>query len=234
MPEILNEVLRSLTLDQLDMLRPIEAWSASEGNVVYCQDEPVSHLIFTDTGLVSVLRLMVNEANRAVEVWIMGGRYGVIGAHTLLQQSSASLYEYVARTNMTGWLVRREALHNLMGRDTAFAYRMQALNRSTHAGIGQTAACRAVHNDEQRLCRQLLMIRTALESDRIPIEVDILKDMIPMSRQHFYKLARRLRDAFRVMAPGVEIIDPAALKRRACRCFQQANGERAHLIPDSS
>ena len=234
MPEILNEVLRSLTLDQLDMLRPIEPVTYAAGSVIYCQNEDITHLVFTDTGLFSTLRLIEAEDNRAVEIWCNGGRFAVIGAHTLLHREAASLYEYVARVEMTAWLVRREALHHVMARDSDFAERMQRLNRITHAGIGQVAACRAVHNDEQRLCRQLLMISAALESDRLPVQAQILADMIPMSRQHLYKLAARLRHVFRLTVPGVEVVDKAALVRRACRCFQQADAERAYLLPDSS
>jgi CRP-like cAMP-binding protein len=228
-PEILNDVLRSLTLTQLDMLRPIEAVTFPEARVIYCQGEQISHLIFCDTGLFSTLRLVVNEANRPVEIWCAGGRCGVIGAHTLLQPA-ASLYEFVARIEITGWLVRREALHHVMARDVGFAERMQALNRATHATVGQVAACRAIHNYEQRLCRQLLMIRAALETDRIPLQIQVLAEMIPMSRQHLYRVAAGLRDVFRFATPGVEIIDPEALERRACTCFRQADADRAQVI----
>jgi CRP-like cAMP-binding protein len=227
---ILNEVLRSLTLNQLDRLDPVPT-TLAEGAVVYQQGEPITHLTFTDTGLFSTLRLVTNEHDRRVEIFCYGGRRLVLGAHTLLQQPE-SLFEYRVRLEGRGWLVRREALHDLMAADTGFSERMQAMNRAVVAGIAQAAACRAVHNHEQRLCRQLLMIRAALETDRIPLEVQLLAEMIPMNRQHLYKVARGLRDVFRFEVPGIEIIDPVALERRACTCFRQTEFARAQIVGD--
>jgi hypothetical protein len=228
--EILNRVLRSFTLDQLDMLAPIEPAGFEPNNVIYCQDEVVSHLIFINRGLYSLARC-IDDGHRPVIIWAYGGPYGVLGTHTLLQRSE-SLYEYKALTKLRGWKVRRDVMHAAMSRDVGFSKKLQAIARISHAAIGQIAACRAVHTFERRFCRQLVMFQQAMESNYIPVSRRMLTEIVPMSRGYSFRLVASLRGIVTFQQESLVINDLEAVERRACGCFRQIVAERRGEIKD--
>jgi CRP-like cAMP-binding protein len=217
-PEIVNRVLRSFTLAQLDMMAPIEPVNFVAGNSIYCQNEPITHLIYVDSGLLSVARYL-EDGWRQVVLHASGGPHSVIGTHTLLQRAE-SLYDYRALTEVRGWRVHRAALHGVMSDDVVFAQKMQALVRTSNAAIADIAACRGVHSFEQRFCRQLLMLYHAMGHSHIPVSRRALAEMIPMSRGHAFRLAGELRGIVTFHTESFVIDDVVALERRACRCFR--------------
>ena len=217
MRPILNHRLRAFTMAQTQVLEPIEPVRWRAGRVIYQQGEPVTHLIFVDTGWGLVRRNVVGHA--PVAVWAFYGPTTILGLHAMLQRPE-STYDYAALTEVTGWRIERDAMHDLMAVDTGFAQRLQVWVRWSHVGIAQVAACRAVHSLEQRLCRHLLMLRARAEGDRVDCPRRVLTEMVPMSRDSFHSLGRRLAGAVSFTRGGFEVHDAAALEARACGCFR--------------
>jgi CRP-like cAMP-binding protein len=217
-PEILNRVLRSFTLAQLDMLAPIEPVTFATGNVIYCQNEPITHLIFVDHGLVRAAR-RIEDGHRAVVIWVYGGPQYTIGTHSVLQRAE-SLFDYTALTDVRGWRINRRAMHATMSRDFPFTERIQEIARITQGAVADVAACRGVHTVQQRYCRQLVMLHRAWGSNYIPVSRPLLAEIVALSRGHSFRVAAGLKGIVTFHAESLVIDDLAALERRACHCFR--------------
>jgi CRP-like cAMP-binding protein len=218
LPEYRNRFLRSFNLDQLAALQPIELVELPVDQIVYRQDEPITHMIFVESGLISTLR-HVRERPEPVELWSFGGLFGFLGTHTLLHRAE-SIYEYRTRIAVTGWSVPREAIHGLMVDDLEFSLRMQAHVRNGYAEIANVAACMAIHSQEQRLCRLMLLIAQAVGTDRVSLRRRVLRGMVGMSRTHIFQVGRRLGGLVTIEREHFEIHDRAGLDARACGCLR--------------
>ena len=87
---------------------------------------------------------------------------------------------------------------------------------------GQTAACNRLHSTEQRFARWLLMARTRLESDDIPMTHEFLSTMLGVRRTGVTEVATKLRRAglIRYHHGEITILDREALEATACECHQ--------------
>lgn len=231
MPEYRNRFLRSFNLDQLAALEPIEFVELPAERIVYQQDEPIVQLIFLDSALGSISRHVQGRAE-PVEIWMFAGPVGFIGSHTLLHRPE-SLYEYRTRIAGTGWGVSRVALHALMADDRDFAARIQAHVRNGYAEMSNVAACTAIHNQEQRLCRLMLVTAQGVGSDRVDLRRRVLRDMVSMSRTHIFQVQRQLRGLVTIERDHFEIHDRAGLEARACGCLGDMYEQRVKVITDT-
>lgn len=231
MPDYRNRFLRTFNLDQLAALEPIEFVELPANGIIYRQDEPVTQLIFVDYGLGSTLRRVPSRPD-PVEIWTWAGPLGFIGTHTLLHRPD-SIYEYRTRIAGSGWRVSREAMHGLIADDREFAARMLAHVRNGYAEMANVAACMAIHNQEQRLCRLLLVIAQGVGSDRVELRRRVLRGMVEMSRTHMFQVARRLRNVVTIERDVFEIHDRAGLEASACQCLRDMYDQRARAITAS-
>jgi CRP-like cAMP-binding protein len=227
MPEIQNRFLRSWSPDQLQLLGDLGYVTMRRGQIVYRQGELVSHLIFMDTGLTSTLLHL--SSRQVVDIWPVAGQ-GIIGTHTLLQRRAESLFEYRTRIEGSGWRVRREVMHEAMSKDFSLAQQMQDVIRLTLAGMAQMAACRAVHNIDQRLARMLLSISARLGSARVPLSRGTLAQMLATHRGNLYERTAKLRGIVTFDADAYEIHDATALEALACGCFRKMYSDRENVI----
>jgi len=85
----------------------------------------------------------------------------------------------------------------------------------------QTALCNQTHSLEQRLIRFLLTLADRLNSKEIDITQDIIADMLGVTRSIVTVTAGELRQAEMIdyLRGHITIVDPAALKARACECY---------------
>lgn len=225
MTEYRNRYLRAFTLTQIKALQ-LEPYRLARGKHPYRAGEAVSHMIFMESGLGSTIQLL--GCGRSIEIWTYGGPFGMIGTHTILADPK-SLFDYLARTDITGWKASREAIHAAMAQDADFADRMQLLSSVTLLAISKVAACRGYHSREQRLHRLLLMLHEALETTKLVLSRQTLADMVPMSRNHLYRVAESSH-AFRLAQRHIEIIDVDALAQLACACFSEVVRDRRQAL----
>lgn len=226
--DIQNRFLRAFRPDQLDRLGPIRHVELRRNEVIYAQQQPITHIIFIESGLVSCLRY-VPGATTPVELCTVGGATGAIGAHTVLH-TPESFFEYRMRIAGTGWRVESAAIHAAMTQDAEISAHMQRIIRASNLRIAQTAACAKAHSLEQRVCRLVLQIREALEADDIPVSRRALAQMMMISRGHMFLITKRLAGILTFRANHLLIDDALALAARACGCFEEMRVEREKLL----
>jgi CRP-like cAMP-binding protein len=220
--------LRSFTLAQFHALGPLEYVSFGRGEIIFRQNEPITHLIFPDEGLWSVL-FYLSESVPPVDVWSFAGPYGMLGSHTLLHRAEA-VFEFRARLPSFGWRVSRDAMHDLMARDIPFSRRMQELVRLTMTELARIVFCRSIHSREQRVCRLLLTTSEGIGSNAVALSRATLAEMEAMSRSHVYAIAETLDGVVRFSREAFEIIDRPALEARACDCLKGIYEWRARIM----
>lgn len=228
---IKNCFLQAFSPDELDCLGPLDFVKLHRNRYVYRTGQPIDHIIFVESGLGSTLQVMPGRQT-VVEIWTYGGAYGMIGSHTLFGRRE-SLYDYITRIDSCGWRVSRDAIDRAVANDPDLAVRIGILARITNMGISQVTACRGIHSIEQRLCRLLLVIREAIDSDLITLSATALARMVPMSRGFLYDLANSSLFGVIVLSRGVVCIrDAAALERRACPCLRHVAAERERMFKE--
>lgn len=205
-----------MTAEQRALLEPLHI-ELRRGDYLYEQGQPITHLVFLDSGFVSNLRMTPD--NIATEVWGVGGPTGLIGLHTMLHDPE-SLYTYVTRIEGEAWMVRRDAMHGAMAAEPAFAMYIQRIARSMSDDLARMFACRIAHSPAQRFTRLLLMIAEGIGSRHIPLSRATLTEMMGVSRRLVQLLARELGRIATFEGQSLIIHRMAELENRACPCFK--------------
>lgn len=200
------------------------------GQVVYESDANVENVYFPATSVVSMLHLM--HDGTPAEIAIVGneGLVGIalfMGGETMpdraIVQSAGQAYSLDARI-LKEEFDRAGPVQRLLLRYT------QALITQ----MAQTVVCNQHHSMDQQMCRWLL-----LSVDRLPLTEqkmtqEMIANMLGVPRAGMTEAAMKLHDAGLIRCSGdhIEVLDRAALERRACECYGMVKREFDRLLPD--
>ena len=190
--------------------------SLSLKQILYPVGAPLDHVYFIEQGIASVLTRMADGAS--IEVGMIGTE-GIVGLPALLGSDVSDQHIIV---QVSGTAQRMDADLCRSAFDGSTAVRRAAL-RFTDMLLalgGQTAACNRLHSTEQRFARWLLMARTRLDSDVIPMTHEFLSTMLGVRRTGVTEVATKLRRAglIRYHHGEITILDREALEATACEC----------------
>jgi CRP-like cAMP-binding protein len=230
-PRPQNAVLQDLSAEDWHTvaanLRPIDL--ATQQILAEMGDE-IEWVIFPESGLVSVISMLVSGA--AVETSVIG-REGAVGFIEALG----------SRTSHSRWLVQmpgkafrmradayRAAFHGSRGMQRTIHRQYEVLQAEAHVAI----ACHSLHPVEDRLCRWLLECQDLSGGvEALPLTQELLGVMLAVQRTTVSKFAAVLQDAglIRYSRGMVRIIDRDGLEHRACECRGTLRALRAELAP---
>jgi hypothetical protein len=102
--------------------------------------------------------------------------------------------------------------------------------------VAQSAACAHLHKVEQRCCRWLLMTRDRMPSDEFLLTHEFLGMMLGVRRTTVTDVMGSLQKAglIRYRRGHVTILDPEALRHRACECYDISKREFDRLLGDTA
>jgi CRP-like cAMP-binding protein len=223
-----NKLLASLPRDEFEALKPhLTAVSLVQGDVIYEAGVEVDYVYFPHCGMFSMLVVM--RDGKAIETATVG-REGVIGA-----MAGLGLYKSLVRVTVQLPLqaskvaaapFRRAVIASDALRDVCVRYNEVML---TQARI--TAACNALHQVEERLCRWLLQSADRAASDTIALTQELLAEMLGVRRTSVTDVARKLQDkgVITYSRGVITILDREALKRLSCECYESLIEQAATL-----
>jgi CRP-like cAMP-binding protein len=223
-----NKLLASLPRDDFEALKPhLTAVSVVQGDVIYEAGVEVVYVYFPHCGMFSMLAVM--RDGKAIETATVG-REGVIGA-----MAGLGLYKSLVRVTVQLPLqaskvaaapFRRAVIASDALRDVCVRYNEVML---TQARI--TAACNALHQVEERLCRWLLQSADRAASDTIALTQELLAEMLGVRRTSVTDVARKLQDkgVITYSRGVITILDREALKRLSCECYESLIEQAATL-----
>lgn len=215
-----NSVLASLQRSAAESPRfpGLERVQLALGQVLHDPGKRIGHVYFPIDSLISLISHAEGEIS--VELAVVG-RDGMVGvALALGDDVSASR----ALVQAAGAAMRATSADFMKQFDRRKGLRRDIRRYSNDLAnqCMQTASCNGNHGVEQRLARWLLMMRDRLSTRRYNLTQKYLGYMLGVRRAAVSEAAGRLqrRGLIRYARGSIEIVDAAALKAVACRCYQ--------------
>jgi CRP-like cAMP-binding protein len=222
-----NKLLDALFSSQPDFLRNrLRAIEFVHGDVLGEAGQPIEHVIFPRSGLISVV-VDLQEGDR-IEVAMVGARGAVGGA--AMFGGTHHLGTAFAQLPGRAWQMRADDLMDAGAASPEFRKLMFAQEQYLQAQAQQTAACNAKHSIMHRLCSWLMRARDIAGSTELLLTQDNLAQMLGVQRASVSMFASQLqeRGLIHYRRGRVHINDPAGLASQACECHAvlRQRGER--------
>ena len=195
-----------------------EAVALTFGQVLYEPGEPISHVYFPGSSLVSLLTLA--DGHLALEVGLIGHE-GMVGIPLVLGHGVSPVRALVqgegAAMRMAAAPFLREFRLSRPLQKQVYLYTAAMMKQ-----ISQTAACNRFHVVEQRFARWLLMTHDRVKSDRFRMTQEFLGHMLGVRRVGVTKAARTLqgRGLIEYSRGNIHVLDRKGLAAAACQCYE--------------
>lgn len=229
---IQNQILAALpTKKYKDLLSSLQPVSLSLNQVLYEAGEPVRHVYFPNSAMISMIAFREDGA-RSLEVGVIGnegmvGTSAFLGGHTALNQALVQLAGSALRVRVD---VLRDAvegggpLHKLL-----HGYAHVALTQAT-----RSAVCNRFHNLEQRLARWLLITHDHAKSDTFPMTHQFMATLLGARRVDVTMAAKALLKAGLISyhRGRMTVINRQGLEDASCDCYRIVRDEIDRLHGD--
>jgi CRP-like cAMP-binding protein len=229
MSDYRNQILKALPPEEREHLEPhLDRVPLVRRMVAYDPLKPISHVYFVESGVISVVSIMLDRT--AIETATIGAE-GVIGLPVYLGVDAVPEQAFVQvpgealrlRSSRFRELVAdMPMLRRLLDRYTVCFFTLAA----------QCSGCNRAHTMEQRCARWLLMVHDRMPGDDFELTQDFLSQMLGVRRATVSETASELQAAGLISYTRgrVRIIDRARLENAACECYGIIRSTFARLI----
>ena len=230
-----NRLLATLPEEERARLAPeFELVSYGLKDYIYREDEPIEHVVFPTSGVLSLISQM--EDGRGVEVATIGNE-GMVGLPVFLQATATSAHR--AFSQVPGESLRMSAARFseiIAGSEDGALHRvMHRYTQALMSMIARAVACNALHSLQQRACRWLLITHDRIRGDEFVLTQEFLGQMLGVTRPSVNEVARELQDAKAIdyTRGRVTVLDRAELEARSCECYGVIRTEFDRLLDTS-
>jgi CRP-like cAMP-binding protein len=196
--------------------------------VVQEPDEPLTHVYFPLSGMLSLLIVM--EDGASVEVATVGNE-GIVGLSVVLGRSISHTQTIC---QIAGDAMRLEvpAFREAAGMGSTLMRVLLGYAQARYDHVTQTAACNRHHSTEERCARWLLMTRDRVRGDHFPLTHEFLASILDVRRSTITLTASALQHAglIRYRRGYVTILDRPGLEAVACECYWRIRATYDHLL----
>lgn len=223
-----NRLLATISRDTFSLFdRHLKTVDLKQGEILHEPEESVERVYFPESGMISLL--VVTKDGAGIEAAIIG-REGAVGLHRGLGKRRAftravtqvdALFSVISAEHFADAVKQSEELKDLITRYTEVLW----------VEAQQIAACNAIHNAEERLCRWLLQTRDRIESDTLPLTQEFLSQMLGIRRTTVTLVARTLQKSglIKYSRGSIVILDGKGLESVACECYHVIQHETLPL-----
>lgn len=229
-----HRLLSALPPDVLRRLQPdLELHAAGFKEVVYGDEEAISHVHFPLDCVISVVTAMEN--GDAIEVATVGNE-GFIGLPVLLEDfmspASARAFCQIPGDSLR---MRTDAFREALRREPPFHTLLLRYANAFVMQIAQSAACIRLHTIDERCCRWLLMTHDRVASDHIGLTQEFLAQMLGVRRASVNAVAGLLQRSglIRYSRGRITVLDREGLEKGACECYWVIRREHERLLGPS-
>lgn len=190
---------------------------------IFRPGEPMEHVYFPDSGLISLVKSMSD--GRTVEVGVIGID-GAAGLFSLYEIEWA-IWEAVVQAPGEAFRITAAALRQEMGRNEELSRLFRKYTYVFLSELAQTAACNRLHSLEERCCRWLLIAHDSATSDSFPLTHEFLALMLGVQRSGLSITANILQKAglIRYTRGRITVTDRPGLEDAACECYQTVQAQ---------
>ena len=213
-----NRLLAALTPADFSLLASkLKNISLSQGELLQEAGEPIKHVYFPQSGMISLLTVMQNGS--AVETATVG-REGAMGAMSGLGSRIAP-YRAVVRIEGAASRIAAAPFEAAVNGSASIKELIVRYSDFLMMMIQQSAGCSALHSLEKRLCRWLLQAQDRNDGIRLPVTQELLSQLLGVRRTTLTITARNLQTAglIRYRRGLIEIVDRGGLEAKACECY---------------
>ena len=224
-----NKLLAAMSREEYERLLPqMQAISLPLKQRIYEVNEPIEHLYFPNSGVISFLGVLGNGGT--VEVATVGNE-GMIGTPILLGTDRIGA-ETMVQVPGDGWrmkvdVFKREVppgspFHNLLLR-----YVQALMNQMIRAVI-----CNTLHPVEARCCRWLLQVQDRVGLDEFILTQEFLSQMLGVRRATVSEVAAKFQKAglINYHRGKIIILDRKGLEAASCECYRVVKQEYERLL----
>ena len=227
--DVRNQLLRLLSAaDDEYLKRQLQPVTLASGEILYEPEYPVEWVYFPTTAVLSVVTVMMD--GRTVECDTVGYE-SVVGALAAMGATVAVSRTFV---QIAGEALRISASRLRQRADGSPELR-RLLIRHACANLAQahqSAACNALHELEQRLCRWLLMSQDRTASTVVRLTQQYLATMLGVQRTTVTHALRELatQGLIRRGRGAVEILNRPGIEALVCECYDTVQDNLQRVI----
>jgi len=219
LPDTQNRLLAALpSRDYRRLARHLEPVSLPLRQVLYEPGDPIRHVYFPESGVISLLTVV--DPSKAAEVAVIGNE-GVVGASTTLGINSSHVRALVQGTG-TALRIEASLLREEFAENGAWFRELYRFSNALMGQAAQTAACNRFHTVEARLARWLLATRDRVHSRHFDLTQEFLSTMLGVRRVGITGAAMHLQKLkiITYSRGHIQILDPSRLEEAACGCYR--------------
>ena len=186
-------------------------------SVLFQPNEPITHVYFPLTGIVSLI--VVGEDGADVEVATVGNE-GIVGLGGLLA-GDASFSRQVVQLGGRAVCIARAPFLAAVNQSRRMRGLLAAHADAFTAQLMQSAACNARHDVEQRLARWLMTVADRSGQTSLPFTHHAVAEMLGVQRPTVTLSARMMQSAGLIdyRRGTLTIVDRSGLTDVACECY---------------
>ena len=224
-----NQILYSLPAGEYDHLLPhLEPFPLAQGARLYRSCEPIRHVVFPQTGTVSLVTQM--RDGRQIEVGSVGSR-GLIGLPVALG-TDAVPFGAVVQMSGSALRVKADAFREESGHCNVLHRLTLRYAQALFVQTAQSAACNNAHDIDQRLARWLLTAFDHARSDELQATHEFISDLVGVRRAGITEGLGRYADEgiIEIRRGQVRLVDRGRLELAACECYRVITDEFDRLL----
>jgi CRP-like cAMP-binding protein len=224
-----NLFLAALPEDALNRLRPhLEVMEMPLRKILFEMGQPMPHLYFPDSGMISLLIPL--EDGALLEVGVVGkegfaGLAALFGAETAVHTSMVQLPG-------TGARIKTDIVRQEMQRSPALLSQVLRYAQALHVQVSQTAVCNVHHTLQERLARWLLMAHDRAASDTLALTQEFLSMMLGVRRPGVTVAATILQQTGAIFYTRgrIAVLDRTRLEAASCECYGMVKEQLDQLL----
>jgi CRP-like cAMP-binding protein len=225
-----NRMLAALSPEARARLEPrLEPVELAVRESLCVPDEPIMHVWFVDTGIVSLVSVLDGE--RYVEVATIGHE-GLVGIPVFLGAATAPTHAFV-QIAVTARRMKAHVFREEVDRTGELRSVVQRYAQALFNQIAQTAGCNRGHAVEQRCARWLLQTHDRVDRAKtFALTHEFLAQMLGVRRATVTEVAGALQDAgiIEYTRGSVTILDRKKLEAISCTCYGLIRDEFEKLV----
>jgi CRP-like cAMP-binding protein len=187
-------------------------------SVIYKADEPIEHVYFPESGVLSMLAVI--DQDERIEVGLTG-REGFAGMPVFLGVPGSS-NQIIVQAAGTAIRIRVAAALSEFRLGGGFHDAILFFTHNLFLQVSQTTSCNRYHPVEKRLARWLLMMHDRVTADSMQLTQGFLSWMLGVRNQAISLAAINLQEAglIKYSRGTMKILDRQNLEVAACDCYR--------------
>jgi CRP-like cAMP-binding protein len=228
-PHLQNKLFALLPkADRVIIAERLKPFAAEIGTELQEAEQPVEHIYFPNTGMVSLLIVMSDGFQ--VESATVGNE-GAFGASSALADG-ISASRAIVQMPLTATRVTVTDFLLLYNGNDPFRKLVARANEMLFNQFQQTAACNARHQVEARCARWLLQSHDRVGNGSLPLTQEYLANMLAVRRSTVNEVAKALQSEglINYSRGNIEVVDRLGLEKKACECYGVLARQRKRLL----